>query len=96
MLLKEKKVLHISEMSQIWRYLISKSTIIYDGGKLKIEDSMIKLTPAHCVSKPFNNESHRNKKVLHISALSQIAIRYNWRYLRSKSAIVYYEEKQKK
>ena len=30
------------------------------------------------------------KKILHISSeLSQLAIRYNWRYLRSKSAIVY-------
>ena len=50
---------------------------------------MVKLTQAHCVPKPFDNESHRKKKVLHISELSQIAIRYNWRYLRSKSAIVY-------
>ena len=30
------------------------------------------------------------KKILHISSeLSQLATRYNWRYLRSKSAIVY-------
>ena len=34
---------------------------------------MVKLTPTHCVPKPFNNELHRKKKVLHISELSQIA-----------------------
>ena len=95
-----KKVLHISELSQIairynWRYLRSKSAIVYDGGNLKIEDSMIKLTPTHCVSKPFNNEYQRNKKVLHISALSQIAIRHNWHDLRPKLTIAYYEEKLK-
>ena len=45
--------------------------------------------PSTLCPKPFNNEYPR-KKILHISSeLSQLAIRYNWRYLRSKSAIVY-------
>ena len=45
--------------------------------------------PSMLCPKPFNNEYPR-KKILHISSeLSQLAIRYNWRYLRSKSAIVY-------
>ena len=45
--------------------------------------------PSTLCPKPFNNEYPR-KKLLHISSkLSQLATRYNWRYLRSKSAIVY-------
>ena len=45
--------------------------------------------PSTLCPKPFNNE-YPWKKILHISSkLSQLAIRYNWRYLRSKSAIVY-------
>ena len=51
--------------------------------------SRFNAVPSTLCSKPFNNEYPR-KKLLHISSeLSQLAIRYNWRYLRSKSAIVY-------
>ena len=51
--------------------------------------SLMHSFPSTLCPKPFNNEYPR-KKILHISSeLSQLAIRYNWRYLRSKSAIVY-------
>ena len=47
------------------------------------------LSPAPCVQSLLIMNTP-GKKVLHISSeLSQLAIRYNWRYLRSKSAIVY-------
>ena len=47
------------------------------------------LSPAPCVQSLLIMNTP-GKKILHISSeLSQLAIRYNWRYLRSKSAIVY-------
>ena len=46
-------------------------------------------SPARCVQSLLIMNTP-GKKILHISSeLSQLAIRYNWRYLRSKSAIVY-------
>lgn len=74
------------------RKVFSNSFLNYNFLKctLLLYISRFNTFPSNLCPKPFNNEYPRKKKILHISSeLSQLAIRYNWRYLRSKSAIVY-------